>query len=251
MTASAPERTRPRPPALDRETAYHLAATEYDRLLALLRDLALEDWSRSTDCPSWDVRAMAAHVLGMAEMASSVRETARQNRLAGKAGGGIDALTGLQVREHAHLDGAAIVAGLEAAAPRALRGRRRLSRVAGRVKLPEEQVVGAEREEWRIGFLLDVVLTRDVWMHRVDISRATGRTVLLTPDHDGVLVGDVVAEWGQRHGRPYRLHLTGPAGGEWSSGSGGEQIEMDAVEFCRLLSGRGAGAGLLGQQVPF
>jgi uncharacterized protein (TIGR03083 family) len=251
MTASAPERTRPRPAALDRETAYRLAATEYRRFLAVLRDLGPDDWSRSTDCSEWDVRAMAAHVLGMAEMASSVRETARQNRLAGKAGGGIDALTGLQVRERAHLDGAAILAGLEGAAPRALRGRRRLSRVAGSMTLPEEQVVGAGREKWRIGFLLDVILTRDVWMHRVDIARATGHGLQLTADHDGVLVADVVAEWAQRHRRPYRLHLTGPAGGTWSSGSDGEEIALDAVEFCRVISGRGTGEGLLGQQVPF
>ena len=251
MTTSTPERTRPRPPALDRATAYRLAATEYDRFLALLRDLAPQDWSRPTACPEWDVRAMAAHVLGMAEMAASTRETLRQNRLAGKAGGGIDALTALQVREHADLDGGALVSGLSAAFPRALRGRRRVSRFAGRVKLPEEQVVGPDREWWRVGFLLDVILTRDVWMHRTDIAGATGRELRLTPEHDGVLVADVVAEWAQRHGQPYRLRLTGPAGGEWSSGSDGEEIEIDAVEFCRLVSGRGAGTGLLRRQVPF
>ncbi len=250
MSTTAPERTGPRPPALDRDTAYRLAATEYERFLGLLRDLQPGDWSRPTECPGWDVRTMAAHVLGMAEMASSVRELARQSRLAAKAGGGIDALTGLQVREHSDLDGAAIVAGLEAAAPRAVRFRRRLSRVAGRVKLPEEQVVGGDREWWRIGFLLDVVLTRDVWMHRIDVSRATGCEPQLTPGHDGVLVADVVAEWAGRHGRPYRLRLTGRAGGEWSSGTG-EEIELDAVEFCRILSGRGSCRGLLGQEVPF
>jgi hypothetical protein len=149
------------------------------------------------------------------------------------------------------MDGPRLVAALEAVAPRAVRGRRRLSRVAGRVTLPEEQVVGAGRERWRIGFLLDVVLTRDVWMHRVDLCVATGREPELTPDHDGLLVADVVAEWAQRHGRPYRLRLTGPAGGEWSSGADGEELALDAVEFCRLVSGRGTGGGLLGQQVPF
>ena len=251
MTASAPVRTRPRSPALDRAAAYRLAATEYERFLRLVRDLAPADWARPTACPGWDVRAMTAHVLGMAEMAASVRELARQTRRADEAGGGIDALTGLQVREHADLDGPALVAALGAAAPRALRGRRRLSRVAGRVTLPEEQVVGPDREFWRIGFLMDVVLTRDVWMHRTDVCRATGRDPQLTPGHDGVLVADVVAEWAQSHGRPYRLRLTGPAGGEWSSGSDGEELELDAVEFCRVLSGRGGGAGLLGQQVPF
>jgi uncharacterized protein (TIGR03083 family) len=251
MTASAPARPRPRPPALDRDTAYRLAATEYDRYLQVVRSLAPEDWGRSTACPAWDVRALTAHVLGMAEMAATLRETARQNRLAGKAGGGIDALTALQVREHADLDGPRLVTALEAVAPRAVRGRRRLSRVAGRVRLPEEQVVGAGREWWRIGFLLDVVLTRDVWMHRMDVCEATGREPELTPDHDGLLVADVVTEWAQRHGRPYRLRLTGPAGGEWSSGADGEELALDAVEFCRVVSGRGTGGGLLGQQVPF
>ncbi len=111
--------------------------------------------------------------------------------------------------------------------------------------------MGSEREWWRIGYLLDVILTRDVWMHRVDVCRATGRELQLTPEHDGVLVADVVAEWAQRHGRPYRLRLTGPAGGEWSAGTDGEELELDAVEFCRLLSGRGSGSGLLSSQVPF
>jgi hypothetical protein len=88
-------------------------------------------------------------------------------------------------------------------------------------------------------------------MHRLDLARATDREPMLTPGHDGVLVADVVAEWAQRHGRPHRLRLTGPAGGEWASPEGGEEIELDAVEFCRLVSGRGRGAGLLAQQVPF
>lgn len=251
MTAATPTRTRPRTPALDRDTAYRLAATEHERFLALLRDLGPEEWSRPSGCPGWDVRAMAGHVLGMTEMASSGRETRRQSRLAEKAGGGIDALTALQVREHADLDGAAIVARLDAVAPRSVRGRRRMSRLVGRVTLPEEQVVGPDRERWRIGFLLDVVLTRDTWMHRIDVCRATGREPQLTLGHDGVLVADVVAEWAQRHGRPYRLRLTGPAGGEWSSGTDGDELELDAVEFCRVLSGRGTGTGLLAQQVPF
>jgi uncharacterized protein (TIGR03083 family) len=251
MTVTAPVRTRPWPAALDENTAYRLAADEYERILAVLRDLGPDDWNRPTDCPGWNVRMLTAHLLGAAEMAASVRELAHQNRLAGKEGGGIDALTAVQVRERSHLDGAALVAGLEATVPRALRSRRRLSRVLGRVRLPEKQEVGGTSEWWRIGYLLDVVLTRDVWMHRVDLSRATGRQLELTPGHDGVLVADIVAEWAQRHGAAHRLRLTGPAGGEWSGGTDGEEIELEAVEFCRILSGRGSGPGLLGQQVPF
>ena len=55
--------------------------------------------------------------------------------------------------------------------------------------------------------------------------------------------------------RTYQLELNGPAGGRWVSGAGGEEIVMDAADFCRLVSGRigsgGQPAGLLATQVPF
>jgi uncharacterized protein (TIGR03083 family) len=251
MSAATTVTARPRAGALGRGTAYRLAATEYARTLDAWRGLDPDDWARPTPCPVWDVRAMVAHTLGMTEMTTSVRRMAHQQRAAARDGGGIDALTALQVREHAHLRPAELVEAMAAAAPRAVRGRRRLSALVGRLTLPEEQVNGAVREKWRIGYLLDVVLTRDPWMHRMDLAAATGRPPQLSADHDGVLVADVVSEWAQRHGRPYRLRLTGPAGGEWSSGADGEEDELDAVAFCRLLSGRGTGAGLLAQQVPF
>ena len=107
------------------------------------------------------------------------------------------------------------------------------------------------REEWwTFGYLFDTILTRDPFMHRVDIARATGVPMTATAEHEGVIVDDVVREWAQRHGRPYTLELTGPAGGRWQEGDG-EHITMDALEFCRALSGRGPTPGLLAQQVPF
>jgi uncharacterized protein (TIGR03083 family) len=251
MSASTTTRPDPRPPLLGRDEAQRLAAAEYGRFAAQLRLLEAGDWDRPTDCPAWDVRQVAAHVLGMAEMVASVGSFVRQNALAARAGGGIDALTGLQVREREQLSPDELRARIEAVTSRATRGRRRLSRAIGRVTLPEEQVIGKRTERWRFAFLFDVVLTRDTWMHRVDVARATGRALELTPAHDGVLVADVVREWAERHGRPYRLRLTGPAGGTWSAGTDGEEVEIDAVEFCRLLSGRGTGSGLLAQPVPF
>jgi hypothetical protein len=75
-------------------------------------------------------------------------------------------------------------------------------------------------------------------------------------DHDGVIVADIVAEWTRRHGQPYRLELTGPAGGNWSSDPSSEEIVMPAADFCRILAGRpgpdvGQPWGLLATQVPF
>lgn len=98
---------------------------------------------------------------------------------------------------------------------------------------------------------MDRIYTRDAWMHRVDIARTTGRPLLLTADHDSRIVADVVEEWARAHGRPYSLVLTGPAGGSWAEGTGGGAISMDAVEFCRVMSGRETGSGLLSTTVPF
>jgi hypothetical protein len=104
---------------------------------------------------------------------------------------------------------------------------------------------------WTFGYLLDVIQTRDPWLHRVDICRATGRELVLTAEHDGRLVADVVADWAARHGEPFDLILTGPAGGRFVVGTGGPVIEIDAIEFCRVLSGRAPGTGLLATPVVF
>jgi uncharacterized protein (TIGR03083 family) len=249
ITTTLPE---PRIAALPRDAAMRLAATEYRRFADILRALDSKDWARPTDCPGWDVRAIAAHVLGEVEMAASVRENSRQLKAARRRGGVlVDALTGLQVDERQHMTPAQIVARFAARAPKAVRGRRRAPGFVRRRVLPEVQQVNGHDEAWTIGFLIDVIFTRDPWMHRSDIARATGAEHVLTAEHDGALVADIVAEWACRHGQPYTLRLTGPAGGAWNSGENGPFIEADAVEFCRILSGRGHGEGLLATQVPF
>ncbi|MGH3585845.1 MAG: maleylpyruvate isomerase family mycothiol-dependent enzyme [Pseudonocardia sp.] len=253
MTATGTDRkAAPRRSALDHGVAMRLAATEYGRFLDALRGLAPQDWTRPTDCPAWDVRQMAAHCLGMAEMAASVRENLRQNREAGRRGGVlIDALTGLQVEERRDMTPEAIVARYAEVGPRAARARRRMPAPVRLLPLPGTETVGGRPERWTFGYLIDTILTRDPWMHRVDIARATGRDLGLTPDHDGVIVGDVVAEWAGRHGAACTLSLTGPAGGHWTFGGGGQVIELDAVEFCRTLSRRAPGTGLTDVEVPF
>jgi len=62
-----------------------------------------------------------------------------------------------------------------------------------------------------------------------------------------------VAEWARRHGRPFTLELTGTAGGTFTEGGPGAAATttLDAVELCRIFSGRATGDGLLTQEVPF
>ncbi len=247
-------------PAIERSTAMRLAETEYERVANAVDALQPEDWTQPTDCPAWDVRQLVAHIAGMARFISTPLEMARQLRAAKRRQQDhqalIDAQTAVQVEEREHLGPEEVRVELRRVGPRAAKGRRRAPGFVRRRRMPEPQVVNGAQETWSIGYLTDVILTRDPWMHRLDLARATGRAPVLTADHDGVLVADVVNEWARRHGRPYRLELTGPAGGSWISGTGGEEIVMDAAEFCRVISGRpgpdrGRPAGLLATQVPF
>jgi uncharacterized protein (TIGR03083 family) len=233
-----------------------LAATEYGRTLDLLRSLDRAAWTNPTSCPPWDVRDLAAHLLGMVEMAASLREQNRQNKAAAarreqRGGLFIDALTGLQVDERADWTPQQIVDRFATRAPKAVKGRRRAPGFIRRRVVPVPQDVNGRKENWTFGFLIDVILTRDPWLHRIDIVRATGAQHVLTAEHDGVIVADVVGEWAARHGRPYRLRLTGPAGGEWSSGRGGPELDMTVTDFCLAISGRAPAEGLLTTQVPF
>jgi hypothetical protein len=104
-----------------------------------------------------------------------------------------------------------------------------------------------------LGYLVDTVYTRDVWMHRLDICRVTGREMVLDTDHDGRLVAAIVGDWAERHGQPFDLVLRGPAGGAFSQGEGAVRLDLDAVEFCRIVSGRerGHAEGLLRTEVLF
>jgi hypothetical protein len=164
---------------------------------------------------------------------------------------GIDALTAYQVDERRALTPPEIVERYARAVPRAVRGRRRRSALLGRVALPEKQVANGAEETWTFGYLFATILTRDTWMHRVDTAAATGQPLVLTAEHDGIVVADIVSEWLGRHGAPCRLDLTGPPGGSWSVGGGGEALTADAVLFARTVSGRVPGQGLLAVQVPF
>jgi uncharacterized protein (TIGR03083 family) len=241
-------------PPITRAEVEGLARTEYERVADQLGSLSHEDWSKPTDCPLWDVRAVAGHSTGMLSTFTGYRTLMREMRTATKAAkqsGGpmIDALTAKQVADHAELSTSELIAKVDDVGPRAARWR--ATRPALFRRMPMKEEVGGKQETWRLGYLLDVILTRDPWMHRIDIARATGREITLTPEHDGRIIADVVAEWARRHGTPFTLTLTGPAGATYISGENGEHITIDAVEFCRTLSGRATGIGLLTQEVPF
>jgi uncharacterized protein (TIGR03083 family) len=228
-----------------------LAQAEYARLDEVLGQVDYEQWERITDCAGWTVRDVAAHLVGAAESTARVRELVRQARAGRRLRPDallVDRLTAVQVAERVQVPGPILCEQLRDAGARGVTARQRLPALLRRLPLPFGPPLGTRP----LGYLTDRIYTRDAWMHRIDLCRATGIPLVLTPDHDGRLVADVVAEWAGTHGSPFDLTLTGPAGGRWAHGTGGPALELDAVELARVLSGRAIAAhDLLHHPVPF
>jgi uncharacterized protein (TIGR03083 family) len=237
---------------IDRREARTLATEEFVRFAALTASLSADEWQTPTDCTGWDVRTMALHVLGSADAQASAREFMHQMRRGLRLNKEIDShhwvdgLNELQVRERSHLANDEIVSQLEAVGPKAVKGRWGTPPPMRYLPIPFGPPIGWEP----LKYLLDVGFTRDVWAHRIDIHTAISRPMQLSADHDGRLVADIVAEWASIHGEPFELVLEGPAGGKFSQGDGGERVEIDAIEFIRVLAGRRPGTGVLSHPLP-
>jgi uncharacterized protein (TIGR03083 family) len=226
-----------------------VATEEYRRLDDQLRALTEEEWRAPTACPGWDVHAMVAHLCGAAASNASLRESMRQARASRRHDLPmlVDRINEVQIEERRDSTAHDLVDELARTGRLGVRARSRLPRPVRALVAPFGPPLGTKS----VGYLMDRIYTRDAWMHRIDIADATGHDLVLTPQHDGTLVADVAAEWARAHGQPFRMRLTGPAGLELAQGSGGEEIELDAIEFARLMAGRGSATGLLATTVPF
>jgi uncharacterized protein (TIGR03083 family) len=236
-------------PTIGHPEAMQLAETECDRMVDLVHSLEDIDWSRPTDCTEWSVKDIVVHQLGEAAAIGSIREMVHQLRAASrlpKTMARVDRLNAVHVRERRHLSTDQLAELLAQALRRALRARRRAPALIRKIRFSADNFGRVS-----FGYMNDVVVTRDSFIHRVDITRAARKPMAVTAEHEGRLVADVVRDWAANHGSAFRLRLGGPAGGVYRSGSGGEDIELDAVEFCRTLSGRAPGNGLLTTQLPF
>lgn len=216
---------------------------EYAALLASLRTLPSSAWSAPTDCTGWTVRDIVAHVVGAAEESARPWVQARhylpalvrdRSRLL------VDKVNDAQLADRRTAAPDELMAELESLAPKAARGRQRLPGLLRRMPLPTSQG-GLPGDT--MGYLCDVIYTRDIWMHRVDISRATDTPMTeSTAEREVVaqVVRDVARAW---TGEPFTLELTGRVTGAWHIGSGevdGRSVQLDAVDLCRALSGRTA-----------
>lgn len=240
-------------PRIKHREAMQIAAVENQKFAAAVRDLRPDDWAKPTDCARWDVHGLVAHVIGSAAGQASPREFARQVRtgkpIVKEIGAEFwwDGMNELHVRERQGRSVDELRDEWEKNSARALRARRRLPRPIAWLPLINLPAPVGRKP---VSYLFDMGFTRDVWMHRVDLAKAAGTEFDADAEHDGRIVADMVAEWAETHGEPFDLVLTGPAGGHYTSGENGEHVEMDALEFFRILAGRRSGDGVLKNPLP-
>jgi uncharacterized protein (TIGR03083 family) len=227
-------------PRTDRDQAALIGEAEGRAAFALLRQLGDRDWQRPTDCTEWDVRTLVSHLVAQCEDSLRLRTMLRREfvgrrRYPGKSG--VDAHMAAQVHDHLSERGPELVQRFGSLWPRAVQVRRRRPGILRRIKI-NSGVPGMPR--FSIGYLLDIIYNRDLWMHRLDLARATGQPFTIGR-HDRQIVEQVVRDlalgWSAA---PVALELTGAAGGSWLIGSGEPvaSVRADAVACIRSLAGR-------------
>lgn len=222
--------------------AYRLLSTEFERFMALVESLGPGDWDRPTACTAWSVRDILAHQAGGYAAGSGYKETLRQLMKNRPQRGQLleDAINTTQLVERAGRTPAELIAELRQVGPVGIQKWSYQFRLAKLVGIPHP-VPG-----WlSIRHLLWVIHSRDTWMHRLDICRATGRNFVQTAGHDGRIAALVILDTARLFNRrpvggTIVFDLTGNSGGSWSVGSGEStaRIRMDVLDFNIFASGR-------------
>jgi uncharacterized protein (TIGR03083 family) len=247
IETSALEMAR-RIPSLTHHEAAEMALAELERFLALVESLGSDDWEKPTVCPLWNVRQILAHVTGAAASFARWSEFKRQNnrhlqRPYREVGFSmLDALNQIQVDDRATASPAELINELRDVGPRAIAVRKRLPLLLRALRLPMPPLGGIVP----LGYLTDLIYTRDMWMHRLDICRATGREMVQTPQHAGRITALVVRDLDKQltpklAGQAVAYELSGISGGHWRVGKSPRpiaSITMDVLDFHLLAAGR-------------
>lgn len=228
-------------PEITAGEAYELLKVQLDRFLTMLNTLDPSDWSKPTACTLWTVRDIVAHQAGGYASGTSYREMFRQYLTLPRRGQlPEDAVNDLQLRERAGRSPEALIEELRTVGPAAIQNWAYGFRFAKWFTIPH-----AVAGKLSLCYLMWVIHSRDTWMHRLDICRATSRPFSQTPEQDGRIVALLmldVARALQRKlpGNPIRVSLSGTAGGTWDIGPGEPTatIQMDALDFAIFASGR-------------
>lgn len=221
--------------------AYELLQTALDRFLTLVETLEPDDWEKPTACTAWSVRDILAHQAGGYASGTGYREMLRQGMRLPKRGQLIeDAINDFQLQERADHSPQELIEELRRVGPVAAEKWAHQFQLAKLIAIPHP-IAGT----LSFRYLMEITHSRDTWMHRLDICRATGREFEQTQEHDGriaeLVMLDVANILARKHADlSLTFDLTGIAGGVWTIGKGEPvaTIRMDVLDFNIFASGR-------------
>ncbi len=219
-----------------------LARAMHARLLAQLETFDADDWEKPTACTAWTVRDIVAHQAGAYAAFSSFAEFRRQYFIPPPKGRlPEDVINEIQIADRKNKTNAELISEIREKGPRTITNRQRIPFFLRALSLPRP-----DGSKLNFGYLLDVIFTRDAWMHQIDFARATNREMKLTREQDGRIVELVMRDVNtllapKLGGRALVIELTGVAGGAWRIGDSQTPhaaIQMDALDFNIYASGR-------------
>ncbi len=221
--------------------AQQLAHEELRRLLALLETLDAADWDKPTACTAWNVRDIVAHQAGAYASGTGYRELLYQySAMLSPRNLPEDAINRRQLADRAMRSPAELIDEIRRTGDKAVANWAYGFRLLKPLGMPHP--VGG----WlTLRHLMLAIHSRDTWIHRLDVCRATGRPFQQTQEHDGRINALVVRDLagplaGKLGSRAVVLDLTGTGHGCWKIGrdDAGATIRMDVLDFNIYASGR-------------
>jgi uncharacterized protein (TIGR03083 family) len=235
-------------PELLRCEAMAISAEELERFLELIESLSAEDWNRQTACTLWTVKDVvahqAAHVSGFVSLRSFMSQLnpAMLRPYLKNGMSMLDAWNQSQVDLRRDSSPSELISEIRSKLQRSLSGR---NRIPAMIRAPVLPMPGLDQPR-SMAYVFDLIYTRDMWMHRIDIATAVGRRIAFDDHHDRRMVALIVRDLAIKaarglQGRAALLRLKGPAGGTYRIGANTQPsavLEMDILTFSALTSGR-------------
>lgn len=230
-----------REPGIKAKEGEALALALAERFTSRLAELSPEEWDSVTSCDPWTVKDVAAHLLGWAEALCSPREMAAQARGAlrrrKRFENLLDAQNDVQVEAARSMSTDEVVERLRVMLPKAARLRRRVGGPLHYVPAYASFLGGT----FNLGYLMNVIFLRDVVVHGLDVSAATGRPFTFGAPETRVAT-DMLKDWARRSGADATVELKGLGPGVFVARTGTRaRIVAGADAFVLRLAGRDPG----------